>query len=59
MAVLGARSAARRQTLARYTRAMAAQAVPFEYPVVWDVVVVVVVLHLGAFVRRPRGLRAG
>jgi hypothetical protein len=32
---------------------MAAQTVPFEFPLIWDIVVVVIVLHLGAFVRRP------
>jgi hypothetical protein len=30
---------------------MAAQTVPWEMPLIWDIVVVVIVLHLGAFVR--------
>jgi hypothetical protein len=44
-----------RARLARsFSKKMAAQAVPFEYPLVWEVVVVIVVLHLGAFVRAPK-----
>ena len=48
-----ARGPVGRQTLARFTSQMAAQTVPWEMPLIWDIVVVVVVLHLGAFVR-PR-----
>jgi len=40
------------RTTARFGAKMAAQTVPWEFPLVWEIVVVAVVLHLLAFVRR-------
>ena len=43
----------------RFNQKMASQLIPYEYPLVWEIVVVAVVLHLGAFVRaRARFARA-